>query len=150
MDMSPAQPDTPAAAAESMTEWMDYLHMQNATLNVNPPSPKGVPVLLYAVDPNGNIQDIGTVTSDSMGYFETGWTPPIEGTYKILASFAGDESYWSSAAQTALLVTEATQMNGGTEQPAAAADNTLVLAGMAVAIIILAILVVYQIVRKKQ
>ena len=28
MDMSPAQPNTPAIADESMSEWMEYLHMQ--------------------------------------------------------------------------------------------------------------------------
>src|SRR4030066_2536343 len=117
--------------------------MQNATLNVNPPSPKGVPVQLMAVDPNGNIEDIGTVTSDSLGHFETGWTPPVEGTYKILANFAGTESYWASAAETALLVTQAsTSTNGaGTEQPTTAADNTLVIVGTGIAVIIAVVVV---------
>ena len=68
-----------------------------------------------AVDPNGNIQDIGTVTSDSMGHFEKAWKPPVEGTYKILASFAGDDSYWSSADQTALGVTASSP--GGQMEP---------------------------------
>ena len=151
MDMSPAQPNTPAVAKESMTEWMDYLHMQNATTLNNPPTPKGVPIQLFAVDPNGNIQDIGTVTTDSLGHYEIGWAPSIEEAYKILANFAGDDSYWSSSTETALLVTAAPQTNGGTEQPVAAApDYTLLLAVIAVVMIVIAILVVYQIVRKKQ
>src|SRR4030065_718263 len=133
MDLSPAQPNTPAVAAESMTEWMNYLHMQNATLNLNPPSPKGVPVQLMAVDANGNVQDIGIVTTDSMGHYEVLWKPPVEGTYKVLATFAGDESYWSSNAETALGVTEAPQTNTGTEQVTVAADNTAVIIGTGIA-----------------
>ena len=110
--------------------------MQNATLINHPPSPKGVPVQLYAVDPNGNIQDIGTVTSDSLGHYEIMWEPPVEGTYKVLASFAGDESYWSSSAEAALGVTEAPQANGAGEQVAVAADNTLLFAAVIVAVIV--------------
>ena len=30
----------PAVADEDMSEWMDYLYMQNATLLNNPPTPK--------------------------------------------------------------------------------------------------------------
>ena len=151
MDMSPAQPDTPAVAKESMSEWMEYLHMQNATLINSQPSPKGVPVMLYAVDPNGNIQDIGTVTSDSMGHFKTAWTPPVTGTYTILASFAGDESYWSSAAQTALLVTEApSAAETGATQTTTTGDNTLMFVGSTVAIIAAIAIGVLLILRKKQ
>lgn len=105
MDVSPAQPQTPCVAQESMSEWMNYLHMQNATLINNPPSPKGVSVELSAVGSDGSMIDIGSATSDSMGHFTKAWTPTDMDTYTILANFAGDESYWSSVAQTALLVT---------------------------------------------
>ena len=149
MDLSPAQPGTPAVAKESMSEWMDYLHMQNATLINNPPSPKGVPVQLFAIDPNGNVVDVGTVTTDSLGHFELLWTPSTIGTYKVLASFAGDDSYWSSSAETALAVTAAPQANGGTEQPAVAADNTAVIIGSAVAVIIAVAVVGLLLFKKK-
>ena len=44
----------PAISDADMSIWMDYLHMQNATLLNNPPNCNGVPVTLTAVDPNGN------------------------------------------------------------------------------------------------
>jgi hypothetical protein len=100
LDQSPAQKDTPAVSDDSMSEWMDYMQMQNATLLNNPPKPKGVTVSLSAIDPNGNYQDIGTVTSDSMGNFAVMWKPSIEGIYSVTATFKGSGSYWSSSAET--------------------------------------------------
>ena len=46
MDNSPAQPNTPAISDANMSVWMDYLHMQNATLLNAPPNCIGVPVTL--------------------------------------------------------------------------------------------------------
>ena len=61
----------------------------------------GVPVTLTAIDQDGNYIDIGTTTTDGYyGTFAHAWTPPEEGTYKIIASFAGDDSYGSSGAAT--------------------------------------------------
>jgi hypothetical protein len=37
------------------------------------------------------------------------WVPSAEGTYRIIASFAGDDSYGSSGAATAVTVGPATQ-----------------------------------------
>jgi outer membrane protein assembly factor BamB len=106
MDMSPAQPGTPAISDEGMTEWMNYLHMQDAELINNPPTPKGVEVTLTAIDPNGNLQNIGIATSDFAGTFGMSWLPPVPGTYLIIAEFEGSESYWSSRATTYLQVTD--------------------------------------------
>ena len=54
-----------------------------------------------------------------------------------MASFAGDESYWSSSAEATLGVTGAPQANGaGTEQPQAATDNTLLFAAVIVGVIV--------------
>ena len=65
----------------------------------------GVPVTLTALDANGNYQDIGTAITDPYyGTFSKTWAPPIEGDYKIIASFTGDDSYGSSAASTAISV----------------------------------------------
>jgi outer membrane protein assembly factor BamB len=150
MDMSPAQPNTPAVADESMTEWMNYKHMQNATLINTPPTPKGVSVLLYAIDPNGNYAEIGTVTSDSSGLFKKLWTPAIEGTYTIYATFMGSESYWTSSGTTAIGVTEAAATNTGTEQPlTTAADNTGVIVGTGIAVIVAVAVVGLLLLRKK-
>ena len=123
--------------------------MQNATLINNPPITKGVPVLLQAVSSDGSVTDIGTVTTDAGGHFTYDWTPQQTGLYTITAYFAGDDSYWSSWTETGLSVKTAQTSDNGAAQPGATADYTLVLAGMAIAIIILAILVVYQIFRKK-
>jgi outer membrane protein assembly factor BamB len=99
-DQSPAQKDTPAISDESMSAWMEYLHMQKPI----PGNATGVPLTLTAIDPNGNSQTIGTVTSDIGGSYGIEWTPPVEGKYSIMATFAGTESYGSSYATTYLSV----------------------------------------------
>jgi outer membrane protein assembly factor BamB len=93
---------TPAIADEDMSAWMEYLYMQQP----KPTDATGVPVHITAVDPNGNWQDIGTVTSDIDGNFAVMWTPPVPGLYKITATFVGSESYYSSHAVTNLGVSE--------------------------------------------
>ncbi|MBE3116728.1 Ig-like domain repeat protein, partial [Candidatus Bathyarchaeota archaeon] len=104
LDQSPAQPETSCVSKESMKTQMDYLHMQlpidgiwhNVTMT-------GVPVILTAIDPNGNYIDIGTAVTDAYyGNYEFVWTPPLDGNYKIIATFAGDESYSSSGSATAI------------------------------------------------
>jgi len=90
----------PAISDANMSVWMDYLHMQNATLLNTPPACNGVPVSLSAVDPNGNAINIGTVTSDGSGNFGYQWTPTTAGLYKVYATFAGSNSYYSSYAGT--------------------------------------------------
>jgi hypothetical protein len=137
LDLSPAQPNTPAVSKDSMTTQMAYLHMQmpisglwgNETIT-------GIPVTLTAIDANGTVTDLGTVTSSGYyGTFEKAWTPSAEGTYKIIASFAGDDSYGSSAAATAVTVGPAPAT---IEFPQATtpADYTMTIVGMGIAIII--------------
>ena len=68
----------------------------------------GVPVTLTAIDSNNNVIDIGTATTNGYyGTFGYTWTPPHEGQYTILASFAGDDSYGSSSAATTISVSSA-------------------------------------------
>ncbi|MFB3889271.1 MAG: PQQ-binding-like beta-propeller repeat protein [Candidatus Bathyarchaeia archaeon] len=102
-DQSPGSKDTPAISDDSMSAWMEYLYMQK----VLPANAKGVPVKLTAVDPNGNTQEIGTVTSDASGNFGFAWTPPVEGTYKVMATFAGSNSYDSSSSTAYFVVSPA-------------------------------------------
>ncbi len=95
LDQSPAQPSTPCVSAQSMGPYMEYLHMQNQI----PSTVTGVPVSIDAVDPNGNFEHLVTVTSDgASGTFSYIWTPTLAGNYKIMATFAGDDSYGSSFA----------------------------------------------------
>ncbi len=106
LDLSPAQPGTPCVSQESMGTQMDYLHMQMPIDSVwHNTTITGVPVTLTAMGPTGNYIDIGTVTTEGYyGTFGLSWTPTAEGTYKILATFAGDESYGSSGAATYVTV----------------------------------------------
>jgi hypothetical protein len=94
----------PAISDDDMSVWMDYLHMQNATLLNNPPICTGVPVTLTAVDPNGNVNVIGTATSNYLGNFNFQWTPTTPGLYTVYATFAGSNSYYSSLASTGAIV----------------------------------------------
>jgi hypothetical protein len=107
LDKSAAQPNTAAISDANMSVWMDYLHMQNATLLNNPPACIGVPVSLDALDANGNSIHIGTVTSYGSGVFNYQWTPTTPGLYQIYATFAGSDSYFSSYAQTGATVSAA-------------------------------------------
>jgi hypothetical protein len=106
LDQSPAQPNTPAVSKDSMTIQMEYLHMQHPIDGLNHNiTMTGVPVSLTAIDENNNYINIGTATTSAYyGTYEMAWTPPAEGTYKIIASFAGDDSYGTSGASTAISV----------------------------------------------
>jgi hypothetical protein len=112
MDISPGTKDpaiqmrfpkgVAAVADSSMGEWMNYVYQQQAR-----PMASGVEVKLQVVvDPNGNWYDIGTVYTDSTGFFKISWEPPVPGEYLILASFAGSDSYYGSYVETAIVVDE--------------------------------------------
>jgi hypothetical protein len=95
---------TPAVSDDSMTAWMQYQYMQQP----KPTNATGVTVTLTAVDPNGNTIPIGTTTSDSSGNYALSWpAPSIPGLYRVTASFAGTESYYSSTAGTSFTIAEA-------------------------------------------
>ena len=104
LDQSAAQPNTPAISDADMGVWMDYLHMQNATLLNDPPNCIGVPVTLSAVSSSGTSVNLGTVTSDVAGHFAYQWSPTTEGLYTVYATFAGTNSYFSSYGETSATV----------------------------------------------
>ena len=148
MDQSPGRPNTPAVSEADMSQWMDYLYGQNATLLNSPPAPNGVPVTILVRDANDNYRIIGQTTSDSKGFYKLSWTPDIIGDYTVYASFAGSDSYWSSNAVTAFNVEEpaATQPPNDTRNPsvvdlyfipAVAAIMVLIAIGFAVTIMVL-------------
>jgi hypothetical protein len=133
LDKSPGQPNTPCASKESMTQWMEYLHMQAPV----PTNFVGVPVSIDAVDPNGNVIHIATVTSDMSGTYSFVWTPDIAGKYTVTASFIGDESYGSSWAETAVSIVNApTTTIAPTPTPIANTPYELYTLGTGAAIII--------------
>lgn len=148
LDQSPAQPGTPCVSKESMTAWMEYLHMQTQV----PMDVIGVPVSIDAVDPNGNSIHIATVTTDMSGTFGYAWTPEITGEYKITATFAGDDSYGSSWAQTYATVTETSEAPVTPTAISFDAINSTVtttVIGGVIAIIIAIVLVGLLILRKR-
>ena len=99
-DQSPGAKDTPAIADADQEAWMAYIYQQRPMPN----NVKGVKVHLTATDPNGNYQDIGYATSDIGGSYGITWTPPVQGTYQIKATFEGSRSYGPSYATTVLAV----------------------------------------------
>jgi hypothetical protein len=126
---------------------MEYLYMQQAC----PADVTGVPVKLEAFGSDGSYVDIGTVTSDAYGNFKCAWTPPKQILYTIMATFAGSDSYWSSYAATGLSVVPAPAPVEIPEvEVPAYPDYTPMFAGIIVAIVAVAILVVYSIFRKRQ
>jgi hypothetical protein len=108
LDQSPAQTGKACVSKESMSTYMEYLHMQqpidgiwhNLTIT-------GVPVSIDALDPNGNWQHLGDTTSDVSGTYAFQWTPTMAGQYKITTTFMGDDSYGSSYAETTAVVINA-------------------------------------------
>jgi hypothetical protein len=151
LDLSPAQYGTPCVSKDSMDAVMAHIHVQTPINGVlGDKEIAGVPVYLYAVDPNGKNIEIGVVISD--GYSGTfgfdKWVPEVSGLYTVTATFLGDESYGISSATTYLTVsdTATTSNNSSTDSN----SNTILIAiiGAAIAIIVVMILC-FLIFRKK-
>lgn len=150
MDMSPAQPGTPCVSADSMATQMEYLHLQypiggiwgNETID-------GVTVKLTAIAPNGDTVDIGEVTTNGYyGTYSIDWAPDMEGTYQIIASFDGDDSYGSSSASTSVVVGAAAATPSGQQQEVAVPDYTLTIIAMGIAVIVVVAIVGVLLYRK--
>ena len=139
---------TPCIADAYMNLWMEYLYQQMP----EPTNATGVPVTLTAVDPNGNIVNIGTTTSDITGNYVIAWTPPVPGTYTITATFLGTNSYYASSAETHLTVGTAPAVTAApTATPTSVADMYFVpaIAGLFVLIIVVAIVLALLMLRKR-
>ena len=142
LDLSPGAPNTPAVSEADMAEWMDYLHGQNATLINSPPVPKGVSVQLTAIGSDGNVVDLGSVTSDSTGHFGYYWKSTNAGLYTVYATFAGSESYWASFSSGSGVVAEAQETSSNTASGSTTNNSeviTYVVAGVIAIIIAIAI-----------
>ena len=117
----------PAIADEYMGDWMLHLYKQfECPMMIN-----GVTVKLETLDPNGNFYEIGTVTSDATGMYKLMWQPPVPGEYTIIATFEGSNSYYSSYAETAIGVEEASAA-GGSFEPEPTTEAPLVTTEIAI------------------
>jgi outer membrane protein assembly factor BamB len=143
-DQSPGAKGTPAISDDSMSAWMEYLYMQQPC----PANATGVEISLDTIDPNNNYVHIDTVTSDSYGAFSYMWTPEVPGKYRVIATFAGSESYWSSYAETAIGVNDAPPPTAALEYPQPI-DNTMTILYATIAIIIAIAIVGILLLRKK-
>jgi hypothetical protein len=125
----------PAISDASMSAWMEYIYMKQE----KPTNATGVSVIVSVVDPNGNVYNVGTTTSDANGAFKLAFTPQVPGEYTILASFAGSGSYYGSSAETAVYVDQAAATPTPTAEPAQSiADQYFLpaIAGIIVAIVV--------------
>ena len=135
---------TPAISDADQEAWMEHLFQQAA----KPTDAVGVTVKLSAIDSNGNLQDIGTTTSDTNGNFGKSWTPQVPGDYYVMAEFEGSKSYGDSSATTYLSVAEALEATPPPEGTPAPMTDTYVL-GTGIAIIAAIAVVALLLLRKK-
>jgi len=100
IEMTARFPDgVPAVADDSISEWMKYVYKQFPR-----PNAQGVSVTIEAVDPNGNYQNLGTVTTDAYGGYGFVFEPEVPGKYMIMATFAGTDAYYGSTKTAYLIV----------------------------------------------
>lgn len=98
----------PCISDASMNDWMNYVYMQKPA----PTNATGVQVTFSAIDPNNNYITLGTTTTDTSGNYGFVWnTPDVSGTYHIIASFSGSNSYWGSSDTTYLNIASAATPN---------------------------------------
>lgn len=137
----------PAIADEDMSAWMEYLYQQQP----KPSEAKGVDVTITVLDPNSNVYDVATATSNVDGFYSATFTPQVPGKYTVYAAFAGSDSYYSSSAVTAINVEAATAATPEpTPQPASAADLYFLPMSIGIIVAIIAIgLVLILMLRKR-
>jgi outer membrane protein assembly factor BamB len=137
----------PAVADDNQSEWMLYVYKQFA----RPSDVIGVDVTITVIDPNNNVYDIDTVTSDESGFYKLTFVPQVPGDYTIIASFGGSKAYFGSFAETALTVDMApTPSPPPTASPAPMTDTYVLGLGAGAIIAIVAIgLVLILMLRKR-
>lgn len=126
----------PAVSDASQSQWMEYVYMQKP----KPSNATGVPVSINVIDSNGNYRQIGTTTSDSSGMFTFAWKPDIPGSFTVIATFAGSNSYWPSSDETSFVAITASPT--ASPNPAVNSPPTEMYIGLAATAIIIAIAIV--------
>jgi hypothetical protein len=139
---------TPAISDTSMSAWMEYLYMQQP----KPDNATGVPVTLSYIDPNNNKYTIGTTTSDMTGQYSYTFAPDVPGTYKVIATFDGTDSYYSSSAQTIMSFEQpatTTQPTNALQQSAADLYFIPAIAGLFIFVAIIGAVLIVLLLRKR-
>lgn len=150
-DQSPGAKGSPAIADEDQQAYMEYLYQQQP----KPENAKGIQVKLTAIDSDGQVIDIGTVTSDMSGMFKKMWTPPAEGEYTIIATFEGSKSYGSSYAETALGVGPARPSQSiqpsqqSTSDSSMALQTEVLLIGIGIIAVVIVVIAVFVLGKRK-
>jgi hypothetical protein len=124
---------------------MEYVYMQKP----KPTNVTGVPVELFVWDSNGNYRSIGATTTDASGMFTYTWIPDIEGSYIVVANFAGTNSYYPSSAESSFAVAPPTPTPVPTEPPAQMPPFETYIIAMGIAIIIALAVATMLILRKR-
>jgi hypothetical protein len=135
----------PAVSDASQSAWMEYVYMQKPM----PTTAIGVPVSIDVVDSNGNYRNIGSTTSDANGVFSFTWTPDIQGSYAVIATFKGSESYYPAHAETSFAVMGAAPTPSPQPVAAAPAPVEMYFVGSTIAIIIAVAVATLLIIKKK-
>lgn len=104
--------DTPCISDADQAAWMEYKYMQQG----RPANATGVPISIDVIDPNNNFFHVGDTVSDSNGNFAIPYTPDVSGSYKVLVTFAGTNSYYPSYGSAYMNAVEPAQV---TAQPTA-------------------------------
>jgi hypothetical protein len=137
----------PAVSDASQEAWMEYAYMQQ----IRPANATGVDVTISVLDPNGNFYDVGTTTSNDMGFYKLSFTPAVPGEYSVYATFSGSESYYGSKAVTGINVESAPMATPGpTPTPAPMTDTYVMGFGIAaiIAIVIIGLVLILMLRRR--
>jgi len=135
------------ASDASMKGWMEYVYMQQPM----PSDFSGVTVLIDVIDANGNYRNIGSATSDASGAFSMSWLPDIEGDYRVITTFAGTNSYWSSYSETSFTVDPAAPTPAPTQPPQTSmVEQYFVPAVVGIAVLIIACFAVTLLLLRKR
>ncbi len=137
----------PCVSDESQSKFMEYVYQQQPL----PMDTTGVSVTISVVDQNGNYREIGT-TKTVDGTYAYVWTPDISGTFQVIASFEGSNSYYPSSSTTYFYASDAATPQPTAAQPtglATTADLSTYMAVGVLAIIIVVVTIGVLILRKK-
>jgi hypothetical protein len=97
----------PAISDTDQSAWMEYVYQQQPF----PSNATGVPVSIDAIDPNGNLVHLGSTHSDSSGLYSFQVNPSMvsagPGTYTVIATFEGSNSYWPSNSESSFTLNPA-------------------------------------------
>jgi hypothetical protein len=139
----------PAVSDASQQQFMAYVYQQVGTIATNT---TGVPVDITLIDPNGNIVNEPTVTSDASGHYSLDYKAGVPGLYTVIANFVGTNANYPSYSETSFVVNSAPAATSApTATPTSVADMYFVpaIAGLFVLIIIVLVVVVLLMLRKR-